>query len=151
MSKKAPTPPKALLPPGKFPHRLPIFSATMKVVLWTGIITLVVVNLSLVRPTAAFFILRNLHLAVISPVAVLGTTDTQREARELRNAKEQEFAYWQQVIVTHPDYRDAYIRLVALSYELGSPKETALYGEKLRQLDPNNAFVQKLSGVLSEQ
>lgn len=163
--------PKALLPAGTFPHNARFFSAEIfhnivkvseKTFLWVGIVTLTFVNMSIVRPSITSSLASRFHLSQnyskltilfgkFANASVLGATDSQRQLREERSSKERERAYWQQVISIHPDYRDAYIRLITLSYELGHPQETSLYVEKLRELSPNEAFLQKISGLLEQQ
>jgi tetratricopeptide (TPR) repeat protein len=48
-----------------------------------------------------------------------------------------EVKYWKSVTEKYPNYRDAYIKLAALNYQLSNSSAAAIYLEKARRIDPN--------------
>jgi len=67
---------------------------------------------------------------------------------ELGKLKE-EYQFWQNIVEEHPDFRDAYIALSAISYQLSHMGEAKLYGKKALSLDPNNVLSQSLLRFLA--
>lgn len=49
----------------------------------------------------------------------------------------QQRAYWEHVVAEHHDYRDGYMQLALLSYQLGNTNDARLYVERVLSLDPN--------------
>lgn len=85
------------------------------------------------------------ELAITSELSpVLGTDTTTREERE-----KNEMRFWENTIVTHPDYRDAYIQLASLSYAQGNLTKTKEYLTRAAALDPNGKSVGNLLGFVS--
>jgi len=56
--------------------------------------------------------------------------------------------YWETVLKAKPHYRDVFIRLAALNYQLGNEKKGKDYWQKAFYLDPNNEFVRKIGEML---
>jgi tetratricopeptide (TPR) repeat protein len=81
--------------------------------------------------------------AEMSPV--LGASITAQAARE-----EAETVYWQNIVTTHSDYRDAYIQLAALLYRQGNLMQAHAYLTQALALDPNNATVNRLADFTSK-
>lgn len=77
--------------------------------------------------------------ATTNPKAILA--QWEHEAQELK----EKFAFWQSVASARPDYRDAFISLAALAYQLGKPNEARTWLTKAQALDPNSPTVQELS------
>jgi len=71
----------------------------------------------------------------LSSSKVLGAWD------ENVNKLMKSYAFWQQVIVQKPDYRDAYIQLASLAFELDRTEEAKNYLAQALVLDPNNRDV----------
>lgn len=61
---------------------------------------------------------------------------------------ENSYRYWQTVIKEKPDYRDAYLALAALAYQLGYKTDAKQYVEKIREIDPNLAMSYQLSALV---
>lgn len=61
---------------------------------------------------------------------------------------ESSYRYWQTVIKEKPDYRDAYLALAALAYQLGYTTDAKQYVEKIREIDPNLAMSYQLSALV---
>lgn len=57
---------------------------------------------------------------------------------------------WELVSDTYPGYRDAYIQLATLAYELGDKNQALSYIEKAQQLDPNSDVVVQLEESISK-
>lgn len=60
-------------------------------------------------------------------------------------ALEKKYAFWQSVASTHPDYRDAFITLASLAYQLGSQDDARGWLAKAQALDPNSLLIQELA------
>lgn len=84
--------------------------------------------------------------------SVLGaTTDLlQTLARQEDEAAglEKKYAFWQTVASSRPDYRDAFITLAALAYQLGKTEEARSWLTRAFTLDPNSPVIQKFSTLI---
>ncbi len=65
-----------------------------------------------------------------------------------RSNLEGQLNYWQNIVAQKPDYRDAYLELASLSYQLSRFSEAKNYLNQAVALDPNGTTVNKLSEVL---
>lgn len=80
-----------------------------------------------------------------SPTAGNVYGDIQRKKEQLQ----QEASFWESQLKDKPDFRDAYVKLAAIYYQLrdlGKAKENL---EKAREVDPNYEPVQKLGELLN--
>ena len=83
---------------------------------------------------------------------VLGMTTTplallnQWEAEP--NRLKSEYALWGKIAREKPDYRDAWVTLGTLAYQLGKPSEAKTYLAQALVLDPNYELTQKLLSLL---
>ncbi len=64
--------------------------------------------------------------------------------------RQQQEEYWKKVLVVHPDYRDAYIQLAALSYQEGNLTQTYTYLTRALDIDPNNTNLNRLTEFTSK-
>lgn len=80
--------------------------------------------------------------ATIDPQAVL----TEWE-HEVDQHKEQ-YAFWQTVAAAKPDYRDAFITLTGLAYQLGYQKDARAWLTRAQALDPNSHTAHALQELL---
>ncbi len=65
----------------------------------------------------------------------------EEEAAELQK----KYAFWQSVAASRPDYRDAFISLAKLAYQLGKPDDARTWLARAQTLDPTSPIVQQLS------
>lgn len=83
---------------------------------------------------------------------VLGTSTSpldilkQWEQEPARKTNEEHF--WQTIVSQKTDYRDAYIQLSALNYQLNNNQKATSYLDTARTLDPNFPYIQKLAKLL---
>lgn len=77
------------------------------------------------------------------------------EPRELLNQWEQEperlkrqYQFWQTVVREKPDYRDAYIQLAAITYQLSKPDEARSWLSRAATLNPTSPTIDKLTPLL---
>lgn len=56
--------------------------------------------------------------------------------------------YWLQIIATHPDYEDAYVQLIILSYQLNNNEDVRRYINALTVQNPNHAQLNLLIKLL---
>ena len=66
----------------------------------------------------------------------------------MRDQKQE--TYWQTILKNHPDYRDAYIQLAALTYREGNLIQTHANLVKAQILDPNNSTIARLVSFTSK-
>ncbi len=117
-----------------FPQIIRIFSATL---LWLTLITLITVNTM------------NVSGVSTDVLGVFSSYQEERNQRLLESKKAREdYHFWQGVVREKPDYRDAYITLAALAYQLSKPEEAKEYLVQATSLDPNSQIVEKLSSLL---
>lgn len=60
----------------------------------------------------------------------------------------EEITYWETVLKTRPHYRDLFLRLSVLNYQVFQNEKTHFYWKKAFYLDPNNKTTQKLGKIL---
>lgn len=84
--------------------------------------------------------------------AVLGAQANPRDilaAWENEPARlEQAYHFWQGVIREKPDYRDAYVALAALGYQLGYTEETKKYIGNIQTIDPGFPIYQEFATLI---
>ena len=61
---------------------------------------------------------------------------------------EKRYVFWQGVATQRPDYRDAYVTVASLAYQLGKLDEARSWLTKAQAIDPNSTTMQKLSTLL---
>lgn len=61
---------------------------------------------------------------------------------------EKDYQYWQTVIKEKSDYRDAYITLASLAYQLGYTTDAKRYRDQVVAIDPGLPIAKQLNGVL---
>lgn len=82
---------------------------------------------------------------------VLGeSTSLLAEIQTAPQKIKREIAYWQSVALHLQDYRDAYLQLSALSYQLNRLDEAKAYVAKALDIDPNHLLSQKLQVFLNQ-
>lgn len=91
-------------------------------------------------------------LLAISAVSWDIVTNLQKEHLLLaKKADLQKQIYlWQAVVQKHPDYRDAYIKLALLEYQVKNYKASAEYTKKSLEIDPNYDIAKKIEQILQK-
>src|SRR4030042_3854613 len=85
------------------------------------------------------------EFAIVTELSPVLGADTTAKAQR----REAEIISWQHILAGHPDYRDAYVQLAALTYETGNLTRAHAYLLKAQLLDPNNATVNRLTAFTS--
>jgi len=60
----------------------------------------------------------------------------------------EEISFWEKVISEKPDYRDAYLQLAILNYQIYKKERAKEYLEKALKIDPNFAPARQLENLL---
>lgn len=82
-------------------------------------------------------------------INVLGAqTSRPSDSNQQRETRDAQYRYWRMVIEDHPDYRDGFVRLAMLAYQLGERNKSREYIEKIRALDPNFEGLRELEALL---
>lgn len=82
-------------------------------------------------------LLQNSYASSKEPSSVLGTnTDS--------------LAYWEHIIQTKPDYRDAYLVASVIALREGKTEKTAEYIRNVERIDPNNQSLPVLKKILEK-
>lgn len=143
------------------------------VFLWTGLAALITLNILSVQKghpaywdklmmlfEAPLSVPRHVDLASLlwqrgdkqeaRDVLGVSTTSLKTLAKWEQEEKkiEEQYIFWQSVAASKPDYRDAYIQLAYLAYQLEKFDEARAWIAKAVTLDPNSLPVQKLRGYL---
>lgn len=135
-----------------------LWPLAVRIGIWSVLISVVALNIE-ARSSGSFKSLPNwyrqiapkslphLLLSAWSPsdsnVLGVSTPSPQELNAQQRNHLENEYKFWQTIVGIKPDYRDGYIWLAGLSYQLNLPQQTSAYLQKARELDPNAALLQK--------
>lgn len=162
----------------QFPHfsqlkNARLFFSLEMIFLWSGLAALITLNiLSVQKGRPAYW--NKLMMLFDSPLSaprrvdlasllfqlgnkqeardVLGITTTsagtlaqwEKEEKKI----EEQYVFWQSVASAHPDYRDAFITLTSLSYQLGKLEEAHSWLDRAGAIDPNSPVIQKFSTLL---
>ena len=62
-----------------------------------------------------------------------------------------EFAYWQTVAASHPDYRDAFVQMATISYAQGNLIGAKTYLTEASMLEPNSTAIHELLEFVTKQ
>jgi hypothetical protein len=85
---------------------------------------------------------------------ILGLTtdepDLLTEWNQIPATIEEKLVYWKGIISAKPDYRDAYIIMGGLSYQLGNKDEATNFLSQALALDPNDADATRLLTIISK-
>lgn len=119
-----------------------------KVALWTVLITLIIINMNILKPQGIFSFLSILKLDNESPTTTSKTQNVLGVQKQFD--LETEYHYFQTLVRNHPDYRDGFYRLALLSYQLGRNEEALEHLETVRVLDPNFPGILELETLLRE-
>lgn len=91
----------------------------------------------------------NTHTSVSS---VLGVITSPLDILELWQDEpkrlSEDYLFWQKVTAQYPDYRDGYLRLANIAYQLGKSDAARGYIAKALELDPNSRGAQELLKLL---
>lgn len=86
----------------------------------------------------------NILGATTNPQAILD--QWEHEAQELK----EKYAFWQRVADTHPDYRDAFVTLTILAYQLEKLDDARAWLTRARALDPTSPTIHEIGKFLNE-
>jgi len=141
--------------------------------LWGGLAALIIVNIfSVQKGRPAYW--NKLMMLFDSPLSAPRRVDlasllwqlgNKQEARDVLGATttslatlakweqeekkiEEQYTFWQSVTSARPDYRDAFITLTSLAYQLGKLEEANSWLSRAQALDPNSPVVLKLLTLL---
>ena len=125
-------------------HEL-LLKLTTKGILWILLVLFITANVVLANADASL-----VHSVVSRVTNVLGVQSSKTtEERQRTTALWQEYRYWQEIVRDHQDYRDGYVRLAMLSYQLALLEESKSYVAKIRSLDPNFQGIVQLEALLA--
>lgn len=86
---------------------------------------------------------------------VLGATSPPlallKKAMEAPEEIAAEISFWEKIVKEKPDYRDAYLRLAVLNYQLHKKEEAREYLKKVIDLDPNFEPARELGEIISSK
>ncbi|MBI5620815.1 hypothetical protein HY949_03490 [Candidatus Gottesmanbacteria bacterium] len=63
-------------------------------------------------------------------------------------ALQKDYVSWQAIAAAKPDYRDAYLRLATIAYQLGNLDVSKQWIYRALELDPNNSEAKRVSTLL---
>lgn len=73
----------------------------------------------------------------LQAISVSKNLTTLKSIEGERSKTQREIIYWEEIVATHPSYRDAYFKLALLEYQLGDREKTSIYLKKTLEIDPN--------------
>lgn len=95
------------------------------------------------RPASSFSLPASSVLgASLSPLKIL--EKIKAEPQRIN----QEISFWEKVIAEKPGFRDAYLQLAVLNYQIYETQKAKAYLEKAKALDPNFEAAKKLEELL---
>lgn len=69
-------------------------------------------------------------------------------AQESREPIKKEILYWESIVAQTPTYRDGYLKLATLHWQLRDDEGARVYLEKAEQVDPNSEKVKEVKAEL---
>ena len=90
-----------------------------------------------------------LSLLVLGTVYVKSMGDL-RDLEKARAGIQKELVFWEKVVEKHTDYRDAFMNVSLLQYQLGDMDGAKKSLEKALALDPNFAKARELQKILAK-
>lgn len=107
--------------------------------------------LRLYRRSLKVFIVFIFILASVIVGLDLHANTQAKQAIDLEREKlTKELKFWEDFIVKHSDYRDAYFQALVLEYKLGNTPKAKAYAEKGLSLDPNSENGKKIEEFLNK-
>lgn len=82
--------------------------------------------------------------ATLSPIKILAKI--KNEPQRIKN----EISFWEKVVSEKPDYRDAYLQLAILNYQIYENEKAKEYLRIALELDPNYEPARKLEKILGD-
>jgi tetratricopeptide (TPR) repeat protein len=86
-----------------------------------------------------------IHDQRINTQVLAAQVDRNEELRSLFDLKN----FWEKIIISSPTYRDGYLQLAIIYYQLGNADEASKYLSKVYELDPNYELPVTLSFLRS--
>lgn len=80
--------------------------------------------------------------AALSPIKIL--EKIKNEPQRIKN----EISFWEKVVAEKPDYRDAYLQLAILNYQIYKNDKAQEYLKKAKELDPNFEATKEIEKTL---
>lgn len=151
-------------PRSRFPQYPRLFSASIfaasqhamvKTIYWALFVGLLAINTYAIGqriPRSAFSYLKTkvsispqLSVAIDRLSSVFSTRTTHTsvlgEAQEHPDPSFESLtrahSYWQNIVGSHPDYRDGYFNLAIIAYRMNNFPDARMYVKKVKELDPN--------------
>lgn len=99
-------------------------------------------NLS-TRPASSFPLPTSSVLGVtLSPLKIL--EKIKNEPQKIKD----EIVFWEKIVADKPNYRDGYLRLALLNYQIYENQKARVYLERAKTLDPNFETTKELEKIL---
>ena len=80
--------------------------------------------------------------ASLSPIDIL--KKIKNEPQKIKN----EISFWEKVVFDKPNYRDGYLQLTLLHYQIYEIDQAKEYLQKAKEIDPNFETVKKLEQII---
>lgn len=96
------------------------------------------------------------EFSLAKSLAGILSADLRRVEETLESTKEkpkkirEEIDFWEKITEEKPDYRDAYLKLAVLNYQIGQNDETKKYLQKIFALDPHFEPAERLKKLLKD-
>lgn len=81
---------------------------------------------------------------------VFDRVEERKRIQAERAAVEKQVTYWQDIVGKYHNYRDGYIQLAALEYQLGNNEKAKEYIKKALDIDPNFEPAQQFQQLLQQ-
>lgn len=70
--------------------------------------------------------------------------------RQEQKRIEKEIRQWEQTLEKYPDYRDLYLKLVVLNWQVNNHQKAQEYLQKAKELDPNFQTTKEIEKALTD-
>lgn len=89
-------------------------------------------------------------LLLVLGVVYMNTLRDLRDLQQKRAGVQKELVFWKKVVEKHADYRDGFIQVSLLQYQLGDLENAKISLNKALKLDPNSEKGRELEKILTK-
>lgn len=93
----------------------------------------------------------SLKSCAIIPNSLANKNVLGAQAQKIESEKhtlEKSVEFWKSILVNYPDYEDAYIQIISLSYTLQNKEDVRTYVNLLEKLNPNHPRLSDLKNLI---
>jgi len=108
---------------------------------------------SIIKQKASFFKTKKFLFVFLTVLLLISIFyPKQNLAKEWQKKKiiEEKILCWQKILKKYPGYRDIYLRLALLNWQINNKNQAKIYLQKAKELDPNFEKLKEIESLFSQ-